>query len=339
MTKVLEIGAYAAGYAGRLFAQHGYDVVRIESTPRAPAYTSSKSMDLYLHANKRRFACTSPELLDELANAADIVICEGSTANEIEEQGFDSWHARFKVAITPFGRTGPYRNYAASQNTLLAMGGYTNLMGDPDREPLTLPGHYVDYQTGCLAYTSACSLEHANEANSVDLGMLETVMALSQFTTVMWHCSQQIRSRHGNDFWSVVPTNLFRCIDGWVYINIVPGFWDEFTTFLEMPELLFDERFTTNTGRMANRDVLHQIVADRFLRWTRKEIQEKAQTARIPVGASLSFDEVLADVHLEERNFWQEVSDGTRAFRTAPLPFAIDGSRMESVALSEIEHG
>ena len=85
---------------------------------------------------------------------------EGESADEIAELGFESWQTSIKVAITPFGLTGPDRNRPATNATLLAMGGYTNLMGDPDRDPLTLPGHYVDFQSGSYAYTaaSACLL-------------------------------------------------------------------------------------------------------------------------------------------------------------------------------------
>ena len=114
----------------------------------------------------------------------------------------------------------------------------------------------------------------------IDIGMLEVIMSLSQFTTVMWTCGQRVRSRHGNDFWSVVPTTLFRCKDGWIYINIVPQFWDPFTTCIDLPELTLDPRFSTNGLRMTNRDALHEIIADAFIQWTRSEIQQRAESAK-----------------------------------------------------------
>ena len=54
MDRVLEIGGFAAGYCGRLFAQSGYDVVRIESQPSSPGWVSRTASDFYLHAGKRR---------------------------------------------------------------------------------------------------------------------------------------------------------------------------------------------------------------------------------------------------------------------------------------------
>lgn len=269
-------------------------------------------MNAYLHSNKRRVATTNTALMSELAANCDVAILEAASADEIDAIGFDEWQTPVKVAITPFGRTGPKRNWCATSSTLLAMGGYTNLMGDPEREPLTLPGHFVDFQSGGFAYSAAMAARYAESSVAIDVAKLEVVMALSQFTTVMWTCARIVRSRHANDFWTVVPTNLFRCVDGWIYMNIVPHFWDPFTTFLDLPELLLDERFQTNAGRMKHRDALHQIIADVLIDWTRREILGKAEACRIPLGAVLSFSEVLEDEHLRERQIWQQVSDANR---------------------------
>ena len=250
MDRVLELGGYSAAFCGRLFAQSGYEVVRVEPPVPPPAWVSQTAMDLYLHPGKRRVRTDDRGLIAELAARADVVVVEAEGADAVDELGFDNWQTPVKTAITPFGRTGPKRNWRATPHVLLAMGGYTNLMGDPDRAPLSLPGHYVEFQSGGFAFTAANACRIAGEPNTIDIGMLEVVMALSQFTTVMWHCGGVVRSRHGSDFWSVVPTNLFRCADGWLYINIVPSFWDAFTVFLGQPELLVDERFATNEKRM-----------------------------------------------------------------------------------------
>lgn len=318
MRSVVEIGGFAAGYCGRLFAQTGHPVIRIDTGTSLPAWSSKEALDVFLHSDKTIVKIRNSDEVGRIASSADIVVVEASTADEVEKMGFDNWSSPIKVAITPFGRAGPHKNWQATPSTLLATGGFTNLMGDPDRAPLTLPGHFVEFQSGGFAYAAAqaCGLADAND--SIDIGMLEVVMALSQFTTVMWHCANTVRSRHGNDFWSVVPTNLFRCQDGWVYINIVPGFWDPFTTFLGLPELVLDQRFKTNTLRMENRDALHQLTAKALANLSRDEIQRRAEECRIPLGAVLSFDEVLNDHHLASRNMW--VSQPTKSHPNLNVP-------------------
>ena len=336
MDRVLEIGGFAAGFCGRLFAQSGFDVVRIETGADDPAWVRPGAMSLFLHPGKRRVRTDDPGLIAELAANAEVVVGQAKDADGINALGFDDWATPVKCAITPFGRTGPKRNWQATPNVLLAMGGYTNLMGDPDRAPLSLPGHYVEFQSGGLAFTAANACRLAGERNAIDIGMQEVVMSLSQFTTVMWHCNRVIRSRHGSDFHSVVPSNLFRCADGWIYMNIVPSFWDPFTVFLERPELAIDERFVTNENRMRNRDALHDLIADILAPLSRAEIANRIDECRIPVGVVQTFDEVLADPHLAVRDMWQalETPDG-RSIRSPRPSWWIHGEQRATLELAE----
>ena len=342
MDRVLEIGGCAAGFCGRLFAQCGHDVVRVESArtgrqAASQAWVSEEAIAVHLHAGKRRVRTDDQRLIAALAERADVVVLEADTARDVEAFGFDEWRSPVKVAITPFGRTGPKKNWQAASNTILAMGGYTYLMGDPARAPLSLPGHYVEFQSGGFAFTAANACRLAKTTETIDIGMLEVVMALSQFTTVLWHCAGVIRSRHGNDFWSVVPTNLFRCADGWVYINIVPGFWDAFTVFLDRPELLIDERFGTNAARMLNRDALHALIADALAPLPKQRIARRAEECRIPLGVVQSFDDVLADAHLAARDMWQPVrrTRGGGVLRSPRPSWRVAGEPWPALALGD----
>lgn len=338
MDKILEIGSFAAGFCGRLFAQAGCEVVRVEPLTPEPGWVSAAASDLFLHPGKKRLQSSDPDLIAKLANSADVVIVEAKTADELKALNFDSWETSVKVAITPFGRSGPKRNWGATSNVLLAMAGYTFIMGDPDRAPLTLPGHYVDFQSGQYAYTAANACRLANEKNVIDVSMLEVIMSLSQFTTILWNCSGRIRQRHGNDYWSVVPTNLFACQDGWVYINIVPTFWDAFTVFLDRPDLVIDERFASNDLRMANRQALHEIVNEAVAAMSKAVVRTRATEHRIPVGVVQTFDDVLADAHLAERDFWQRVNGAdTDSIRSPSLAFRIDAATRPTLTLSTPE--
>jgi formyl-CoA transferase len=338
MDRILEIGGFAAGFCGRLFAQNGHEVLRVETASR-PAWVSQESTDLFLHAGKQRITGVSTKLLSELAAQADIVVLEAECADEIDTYGFDSWDTPVKIAITPFGRTGPKKNWRATSNVLLAMGGYTNLMGDPGRAPLTLPGHYVEFQAGQFGYVAANACRIGGEPNVADIGMFECLMALSQFTTVQWHCSNRIRSRHGSDFWWVVPTNLFRCKDGWCYLNIVPTFWDAMTTFLDRPELVIDPRFESNETRMDHRDELHAIIEAVLSDLSKERIRQRATESRIPLGVVQTFDEVLSDEHLAARAFWQTVQGEGDPVLSPSLAFRFDEEPRVSLALEEPQAG
>lgn len=332
--RVLEIGGYAAGYAGRLFVRAGFEVVRIE-TEVLPAWASAEAMNSFLHAGKERIR--QPASLSDLASTADIVICEGTRAQELLGLGFDQWRTKIKIAITPFGRTGPKADWVATPSILYAMGGYTNLMGDAGRAPLTLPGHYLEFQTGAVAFSTAMAARRSQEAASADIGMLETLMSLSQFTTVMWHCAGEIRSRHGSDFWSVAPSDLYRCKDGWVYCNVVPTFWDPFIALMGLPELIVDPRFETGDSRKLHRQALKEIIAAAMAELTRAELDERAETFRVPMGVVRTLDQVLVEAHLEARDFWETViAEDGRPVRSPAIPFKIDGHKSSGLHVAEL---
>ena len=337
MDRVLEVGGLAAGYCGRLFVQAGCEVVRVSAACLSPSEHSSEALDAYLHAGKRRVQTDDPKIIRELGSRADVVVAEAPTAQGLEDLGFDDWAAPVKAAITPFGRTGPKKDWSATPGTLLAMGGYTYLMGDADRAPLTLPGHYAEFQSGGFAYLAANASRLAEEENVIDVGMFESVMALSQFTTVLWTCAGEIRSRHGNDFLYVSPSNLYRCADGWIYINITLHFWDALATAVELPELVLDPRFATNADRIANREALHEILAAAFAPLSTAEVLARATQHRFPCGELKTFDEVLRDPHLAQREFWQQVDSAHGRFASPRVGWRMDGEAPRPAAVSEPE--
>ena len=301
------MGGWAAAYCGRLFVQAGADVVRVDTDQMPAAWASDQAMDVFVHDGKRRVA-VADVALHALAEAADVVVCEGANAQAVTALGVRQWSAPVKVIVTPFGLTGPKCDWVATPNVLLAMGGYTHLLGDAGGPPLNLPGHYVEFQSGTLAYALAQACRYTGQPHVADISMLETVMSLSQFTTVLWHCRGEVRGRHGNDFWYVAPSEMFACKDGWVYVNIVPQFWDPFTIFLDRPELLLDDRFATNDSRMVHREALHAEIAAALADIPAVVVEARARQCRVPVGVVRNLDEILEDPQLIARNYWRHMA-------------------------------
>jgi len=310
--RILEIGGLAAGFCGRLFVHGGADVVRLEGAiePVTDPWVSTRAIDAFLHAGKKRVTVTDAAVIRDLARSADAVIAEGTPA-AIESLAWSELDG-VRIAITPFGMTGPRRHWRASASVLLAMGGYTYLMGDPDREPLTLPGHYVEYQSGQYAYIAASACLYEGRSHVVDISMLETVLSLSQMTTVLWTSNGLVRKRHGSSFGVIYPINLFPCSDGWYYVNVVPQFWPAFTRMLGLPQLEHDPRFASPRARVENKSALDEIIHRCLGGKTKSEVQRLGAAARVPTGVLQTLDEVLADPHLAERDFWCDV-DGLKS--------------------------
>lgn len=334
-TTVLELGGPAAGYAGKLFRRWGADVYRVDD-PNQPHTTGveAQAVDLYLHSGKRRIladfsAPGTTNLLARIAQRADVIIAD-LPPNQLDALGWEELggNACVRTAITPFGLTGPHRNWHGSSNVLLALGGETFIMGDPGREPLTIPGRYLSYQAGQYAYTAAvaCRRQTPTRIRSVDVSVYETAQSLHQFTTVMWTHNNNIRERHGNDFGVLHPITMYPCKDGWWATNADVIFWDAFTVMLGRPELADDPRFNTVAGRVEHAVALDDIVIETFGNKTRAELMELGQiTCRVPTGVLSTLDELLSDPHLAERRFWQRLDADGRGLKVPGSAFTFVG--------------
>ena len=298
--RVLELSddEEAAAYCGKLLARWGADVVRVESPDRA---SPVEALDRYLNGGKRRVLldrATSEgrERLDRLAAQSDVLITDVSPAQIDGLKLLDAGGAgapRVRTSITPFGLSGPYRNWEATASTLLALGGYTCLSGDAGKTPLTVPGNYAYYQAGNYAYvaTLAAHLRAEREPQAppatVEVSVLEALAALHQFTFVMYTHSGRVRSRHGNRWENLHPTCLLPCADGWFAVNVLPQFWEPFALMLGRPDIVDDPRFATNPDRMEHADELDEIIIEAMADWPMERVLREGQESwRVPVGAT-----------------------------------------------------
>lgn len=317
--RIVEFGAnVAAGYCGRLFSLSGAEVCRIDDAGVELTDAAARAQDIYLHSDKRRISLdyrhpAGRAVLDDLAATADVLVTDESpaTLDALDWVSLGQANPRLvRVSITPFGLSGPYRDWSGWGPVLLAMGGYTELIGDPDREPLSLPGNFVEYQAGqyaCIA-SSALLLKDDGQSHDVEISMLEVVLSLSQFTTVLWTCNHEVRSRHGNVWSNLHPVAMYPCRDGWFLVNVVPGFWPAFTKMLGREDLLTHPDFATNQARLKNRQALDDIIRERLSGYSMAEVTEMGQRQfRVPTGGAMSFADVLASDHLAARGYFRSV--------------------------------
>ncbi|MCA9851550.1 MAG: CoA transferase, partial [Dehalococcoidia bacterium] len=126
----------AAAYAGKLFARWGAEVIKVESPVRAPAAPAD---DLYLNGGKQRLQLDrhsedGQAQLAALLGSADVLLTDLPAREVLERRLLEPTSEDdplVRLSITPFGLDGPYRDYEATPATLLALGGYTYLSGDP----------------------------------------------------------------------------------------------------------------------------------------------------------------------------------------------------------------
>ena len=182
--RVLELGEFiSAPYCGKLLADMGADVLKVERAdggdwardygPYAVTrdergfggHRERSGLFLYLNANKRGVTLnldtpTGREMLAGLVSRYDVLV-HNLHPTEMDRIGLDYETMRphndglIMASITPFGLTGPYRNWKAYDINLAAGGGICEGLGSPEREPLTFGTPEVGYFAGAAAASSS----------------------------------------------------------------------------------------------------------------------------------------------------------------------------------------
>src|SRR5579884_2719747 len=157
--RVLDLTNELGELAGRILADLGADVIKIEppdgdpSRWRPPFYGDRPDPEASLpwwasNLNKRSITldleyASGQALFRRLVQTADFVL-ESFQPGYLDQLGL-GYHSLAEInpriiltSITPFGQTGPYRHYPATDLTLQALGGFLYVNGDADRPPLRI---------------------------------------------------------------------------------------------------------------------------------------------------------------------------------------------------------
>lgn len=352
--RVLELGEHVgAAYCGKSLARWGAEVIKVEPPegdlargfgPFKDGQPHAETSALYLYLNGGKKSITlnlegsaGTALFDGLADRCDVVICNLGRG-VVEGLNLSDYARRHPekvvVSITPFGLTGPYSHFEGTVGVALAMGGYMHIMGDPDREPLSMPGWYPDYQAGAYAGVGILAAwlgRDTHPAGSIlDVSTMEVICSLHQYTTVQYTHGGVVRKRRGNRFDGLYPVTMLPCKDGWLgmCINNV-GFWERFCLMVGRPELVDDPRLQSPSQRYLYADEVDELIGPALRERSAAELFAEGQEVwRLPVGSVMGISELLGDRHLEERGFWQEVEHPEAgSLRYPSAPFLLDGSR------------
>lgn len=196
--RVLDVTNHRGLLAGHMLAQLGADVVQMEPIGgsdgrRQPPFASDWSADdssFYWAAyasGKRSILCdpeTDPDMWARLLGSADILLESGAPCDGrpdwLDPAAVAALNPRLvHVSITPYGLTGPKRDWLDSELTLWAAGGPLLLTRDNEGRPLriSVPQAYLH---GAATAAGAALVGHAERLRSgtgqhIDLAILQTL--------------------------------------------------------------------------------------------------------------------------------------------------------------------
>jgi crotonobetainyl-CoA:carnitine CoA-transferase CaiB-like acyl-CoA transferase len=115
-------------------------------------------------------------------------------------------------------------------------------------------------------------------------------------------------ARYGNEHPNIVPYQSFATADGWAIVAVGSDrLWQRFCHAIQLPDLLEDERFTTNADRIRNRAVLIPILEEVMRAHTTVEWVAILEEAGVPAGPVNTVDVALESPQAQARGLVQEV--------------------------------
>ena len=353
--RVLELGNYiAAPTAGRLFADFGAEVIKIERPGsgdelRSWRLQSGTTSMLWRTMNRNKKGITLNLRSDEgkkialdLVRTCDVVI-ENFRPGTLERWGLgpDVLEAArpdvILIRISGYGQTGPYRDRPGFGSVAEAMGGLRLLTGDPDRPPSRVGISLADTISGMYAVIGALMLllqrarnprtgdpRDRPESAVVDVALYESVLSLMESLLPDFDAHGVVRTRTGGRLEGIAPSNTYLCQDDtWV---IIGGNGDAiFQRLMEVigrPDLAADPQLATNPGRWQRRDELDEAITA----WTRQhpsdDVLATLEAAGVPSGPIYDAEGIRDDPHFQARGMVQRVptTDGERDLGEVAFP-------------------
>lgn len=348
--RVLELGnMVSAAYAAKLMADLGAEVIKVEEPlgdlarrrgpfPGATPHPEKSGLFLALNTNKRGVTLDlrQPEGQDHLRRLlaqADILIHNYPPAR-MAELGID--YETFRAdnpclvmcSITPFGLTGPYKDYRAYEITQAHGGGWAWLspgaLDQPGLSPLKAFGHQADFQGALAAATvtlAACykALE-TGVGEHIDLSVQEYVASFLEQNFVYYTYMGRVASRLGRRL--LYPWGIYEAEDGLIFlVNAEPSQWDRLVELMGNPEWASWEIFQDPFMRAENWDVLKPYLDEWIKGWKVDALWRAGQERRICFAPVFTMPQLLKQEQLRARRFFVEVTHpqaGTLTYLGAP---------------------
>jgi crotonobetainyl-CoA:carnitine CoA-transferase CaiB-like acyl-CoA transferase len=325
--------------SGKYLADHGANVIRIESSARADDLrtagpykddeagwnrshfygefnTSKRSLALDLKHDR------SSEVKARILDWADVIL-ESFTPGAVGRLGIDYESAReanpsvIMVSTCLMGQTGPLASMAGYGYHAAGIAGFYELTGYPDRPPVGPWNAYTDtVAPRFLTATLLAALDHrrrTGEGQHIDLGQMEAALHFLAPEILARQATGRVYDRAANRDPDHAPQGVYPCVgeDEWVAIAIeTDAQWQALRKALGEPEWACDSRFDTTPGRLENHD---SIDAGLSL-WTRehnpREAMQTLLDAGVPAGHVQRSSDLVRDPQLAHRGFYRVFEHG-----------------------------
>jgi len=349
--KALDLTDEKGFLCGRILGDFGVDVIKIEppggdaGRKIGPFYHDipdpEKSLPWFAYnANKRGITLdieTSDgrELFKRLVKRVDFVI-ESFSPGHMDKIGLgynvlsELNPTIILTSITPFGQTGPWRDYKGSDIALWALSSYMYVEGDEDRAPVRF-GAPQSYLHAALEAAVGTLIAHhyrqlTGEGQWVDISAQQALVVVNLQNQQYWDLARFNPRRagpcvHRSGVTWAYQRRIWQCKDGFVCFILMAGATgapgnEALTEWMDgeglAPECMKQTNWSAYNIRAdeitaEDYEEITRSLTTFFSRHTKAELYKEAIERRIPLYPCSTVEDLRQDEHLKARGYWTGV--------------------------------
>jgi crotonobetainyl-CoA:carnitine CoA-transferase CaiB-like acyl-CoA transferase len=357
--RVLELARILAGpWAGQILADLGADVIKVErkgsgddtrawGPPFVAAADGSGHLGAaYFHGTNRGKRSIELDfdsedgrrIVKKLAARSDVLI-ENFKVGSLARFGLDYASLAAEnprlvyCSVTGFGQDGPYAGRPGYDLMAQGMGGFMDLTGLADGEPLRAGVPVSDLFTGVYSAVGILAAlarrEKTGRGGHVDTALVDSTVGVLANQALNYLISGEVPHRMGNAHPNITPYQVFPVADG--HIIIASGNDNQFAKLcavLGAPELAVAPEYRDNKARLAHRSELIARLCALTARLPRAALLEKLEAVGVPAGPINDLAQVFSDPQVIHRGMRIEPPRGAAKGGKVPgvrTPIVLDG--------------
>jgi len=368
--KVIEFCNFVCGpYCARLLADLGAEVIKIEppgvgdgARSRGPFLNDIPNPERsglfrYLNTNKLGITLdiktsTGRDILKELIKQTDILV-EDNPPKLMKELRLTYQELReinprlVMTSITPFGQTGPYRDYKASEMNLYHAGGEGYLLPiqspDPSREPVKGGGLVGDCVCGLSAaiatLSAAYCMGETGVGQHIDVSKQDVLQTMVLLQVAMFANMGVVGTRLHRPLLTPIP---MECQDGYIMISALTNReWQDLKKVMGNPAWAADERFNVWITRHTNGDEINPHIRAWVKPHKKDELFRKLQENALVASPVNTSEDLVKSPQMEARGFFagvEHTEEGKLRHPKVPYKFSRTPSKSECAVPSLGQH-
>ena len=333
--RILEYCETVSGaYCAKLFADLGAEVIKIEKpgigdgARRKPPFKDNdpdpEKSGLFLYINTNKLGITldpatqkGKAIFQRLAGACDVLL-DDHAAGMMEQMGLG--YADLKTinpglimtSITPFGLSGPYKDYKALQLNISHVSGQGNLLPMPalnkERPPVKTGGNSGNYDPGLVASIAVMAAlfckNRTGKGQFIEMSKQEALMCMQRVESVTFPNDQVNMLRVGNEE-RRSPEGILPCKDGYVsVVNPEEHQWRSFMKLMDDPDWSKEDFCKDRVTRSQHADEIARPILEWMSQHTKEEIFKKGQALSVPVAPINSPEDIVKSPQFAARGFF-----------------------------------